>query len=117
MISTRLTKMLDIRHPVVQAGIGGVARAELVAAVCNAGGLGILGMNRMSPDFIREQIRKTRALTSRPFGVNAIPPVAPPPGGFEVSSRSASRSACPCCRSSGVTQRHSWSDAMPPESS
>jgi NAD(P)H-dependent flavin oxidoreductase YrpB (nitropropane dioxygenase family) len=40
MISTRLTRMLGIRHPVVQAGMGGVARADLVAAVSNAGGLG-----------------------------------------------------------------------------
>lgn len=80
MISTRFTKMLGIRHPVVQAGMGGVARAELVAAVCNAGGLGMLGMIRMSPGFIREQIRKTRALTNRPFGVNLVPPVAPASG-------------------------------------
>lgn len=80
MISTRLTRMLDIRHPVVLAPLGGVGRAELVAAVCNAGGLGILGMNRMSPEFIREQIRRTRSLTSRPFGVNFVPPCAPPPG-------------------------------------
>lgn len=83
MISTCLTRMLDIRHPVVQAGMGGVARAELVAAVSNAGGLGMLGMVRMAPDFIREQIRRTRALTERPFGVNLIPPVAPAPG-FET---------------------------------
>jgi NAD(P)H-dependent flavin oxidoreductase YrpB (nitropropane dioxygenase family) len=80
MISTRFTKMLGIRHPVVQAGMGGVARAELVAAVCNAGGLGMLGMIRVSPDAIREQIRRTRALTSRPFGVNLVPPVAPVSG-------------------------------------
>jgi len=80
MISTRFTKMLGIRHPVVQAGMGGVARAELVAAVSNAGGLGMLGMIRMSPDFIQEQIRKTRALTSRPFGVNLVPPVTPASG-------------------------------------
>lgn len=73
MISTRLTEMLGIRHPVLQGAMGGVARAELVAAVCNAGGLGILGMNRMPPDYIREQIRKTRALTARPFGVNIVP--------------------------------------------
>jgi len=80
MISTRLTKMFDIRHPVVLAPMGAIGRAELVAAVCNAGGLGILGMNRMAPEFIREQIRKTRALTSRLFGVNFVPPCAPPPG-------------------------------------
>ena len=42
MISTRLTRMLDIRHPVIQAGMGGVARAELVAAVSNAGAFGML---------------------------------------------------------------------------
>ena len=73
MISTPLTQMLGIRHPIVQAGMGGVARAELVAAVSNAGGLGMLGMVRMEPDFIRDQIQKTRALTEHPFGVNLIP--------------------------------------------
>jgi len=83
MISTAFTKMLGIRHPVVQAGMGGVSRAELAAAVSNAGGLGILGMIRMSPDIIREQIRKTRALTDLPFGVNLVPPVASA-SGFEA---------------------------------
>src|SRR5712691_5937594 len=80
MLSTALTRMLSIVHPVIQAGMGGVARAELVAAVSNAGGLGMLGMIRMPPDFIREQIRKTRVLTDRPFGVNLVPPVTPPDG-------------------------------------
>lgn len=84
MISTRFTKMLDIRHPVALAGLGGVGRAELAAAVSNAGGLGILGMIRMPPDYIREQIRKTRALTKRPFGVNLVPPCAPNPGGMDA---------------------------------
>ena len=83
MISTRLTRMLNIRRPVIQAGMGGVARAELVAAVSNAGAFGMLGMVRMAPEFIREQIRQTRALTDRPFGVNLVPPVAPAPG-FEA---------------------------------
>jgi len=82
VISTKLTEKLGIRHPIVQAGMGGVARAELVAAVSNAGGLGMLGMVRMTPDFIRDQIQKTRALTMRPFGVNLIQPVAPA-SGFE----------------------------------
>lgn len=83
MISTRLTRMLNIRHPVIQAGMGGVARADLVAAVSNAGALGMLGMIRMAPGFIREQIHKTRVLTDRPFGVNLVPPVAPA-SGFET---------------------------------
>jgi NAD(P)H-dependent flavin oxidoreductase YrpB (nitropropane dioxygenase family) len=80
MISTRLTKLLGIRHPVVQAPMGLITRAELAAAVANAGGLGIMSMVRMSPDFIREQIRKTRVLTSRPFGINLIPAIAPMSG-------------------------------------
>jgi NAD(P)H-dependent flavin oxidoreductase YrpB (nitropropane dioxygenase family) len=74
--------MLGIRHPIIQAGMGGVARAELVAAVSNAGGLGMLGMVRMAPDFIRDQIRKTRTLTRHPFGVNLIQPVSAA-SGFE----------------------------------
>ena len=82
MISTKLTERLDIRHPIIQAGMGGMARAELVAAVSNAGGLGMLGMVRMTPEFIRDQIQKTRALTKHPFGVNLIEPVAPA-SGFE----------------------------------
>jgi NAD(P)H-dependent flavin oxidoreductase YrpB (nitropropane dioxygenase family) len=80
LISTKLTKKLGIRHPIIQAGMGGVARAELVAAVSNAGGLGMLGMVRMTPDFIRDQIQKTRVLTKHPFGVNLIEPVAPASG-------------------------------------
>jgi nitronate monooxygenase len=80
MLATVLTQRLGIVHPVIQAGMAGVARAELVAAVSNAGALGMLGMLRMPPDFIREQIRQTRALTDRPFGVNLVPPVAPPEG-------------------------------------
>lgn len=80
MLSTRLTRKIGTTHPVVQAGMGGVARADLVAAVSNAGALGMLGMIRMPADFIREQVRKTRGLTDRPFGVNLVPPVAPPPG-------------------------------------
>jgi nitronate monooxygenase len=82
MISTRFTQKLGIQHPIIQAGMGGVARAELVAAVSNAGGLGMLGMVRMAPDFIRDQIQKTRALTKNPFGVNLIQPLAPV-SGFE----------------------------------
>jgi NAD(P)H-dependent flavin oxidoreductase YrpB (nitropropane dioxygenase family) len=79
MITTRFTQKLDIEHPIIQAGMGGVARAELVAAVSNAGGLGMLGMVRMTPEFIRDQIQKTLALTKHPFGVNLIEPVAPHP--------------------------------------
>ena len=97
MISTRFTKMLE------------------AAAVSNAGGLGIMSTVCMSPDFIRGQIRKTRALTDRPFGINLIPAVAPA-SGIESQLESASRSASRCCRSSGVMQRPTWSAATPRES-
>jgi NAD(P)H-dependent flavin oxidoreductase YrpB (nitropropane dioxygenase family) len=83
MISTRLTRKLGVRHPVVQAGMGGAACADLAAAVSNAGGIGTLGMIRRSPAFIRDQIRRTRALTRHPFGVNLVPSV-PPPEGIEA---------------------------------
>ena len=82
MISTRFTRMLEISHPIAQAGLGGVGRAELAAAVSNAGALGMLGMIRQPPDFIRAQVRRTRELTNRPFGVNLVPPVASE-SGFE----------------------------------
>lgn len=74
---TRATRMLGIAHPVMQAPLGGVARAELAAAVSKAGGLGMLAMIRMPPAFIRQQIRRTRELTQRPFGVNVVPAVLP----------------------------------------
>jgi nitronate monooxygenase len=54
MISARFTSMLGIRYIIACAGLGGVGRAELAAAVSDAGGLGMLGMIRMSPDFIRK---------------------------------------------------------------
>jgi nitronate monooxygenase len=77
MITTRITALLGIRHPVIQAGMGGVARAELAAAVSNAGGMGTLGMIRMPAPFIRAQIGRARSLTDRPFGVNLVPAVMP----------------------------------------
>lgn len=106
MISTRFTRLVGIRHPVVLAGMGGVARAELAAAVSNSGGLGVLGMIRMPPEFIRDQIRKTRALTDRPFGVSLVPPVAHAPDGFE--------SQIEVCLQEQVRVIHLfWSDATP----
>lgn len=78
MIATRLTHFLGIQYPILQAGMGGVARAELAAAVSGAGGLGVLGMIRMPPAVIRAQIRRVRELTDRPFGVNLVPAVVSP---------------------------------------
>lgn len=70
---TRVCDMLGCDIPIVLAGMGGVARAELVAAVSEAGAYGFLGMVRETPDFIREQIKDVRARTRNAFGVNLIP--------------------------------------------
>ena len=69
-LSPRLEAVLDIPIPIVQSGMGGVAGPELVAAVCNAGGLGVLAALRLEPDQVRAGIARVRDLTDRPFGVN-----------------------------------------------
>lgn len=71
--STPLTRLLGCHHPIVSAGMGGPARAELAAAVSNAGGFGLLGMVRESPDTIEREIAAVRAASDKPFGVNLIP--------------------------------------------
>lgn len=67
---TRLQELFGIEHPIVQGGMICNAGAKLAAAVSNAGGLGLIGAGSMRPDLFREQIRKARGLTARPFGVN-----------------------------------------------
>jgi len=70
-MNTRVTKLLHIRYPVVQGGLAYLAYAELAAAVSNAGGLGqITAMSLPSPEALREEIRKVRRMTDKPFGVN-----------------------------------------------
>jgi len=70
MIHTPLCDLLQIKHPIIQGGMMWAATAPLVAAVSEAGGLGVLGGGNAPPDYIREQIRQTRVLTQRPFGLN-----------------------------------------------
>ena len=69
MLSTRLTELLGIDHPVVLPGMSWISKAELVAAVSEAGGLGILATGPLQPDETREAIAQVRKRTSRPFGV------------------------------------------------
>lgn len=69
-ITTRLTRMLGIDYPIVQAPMGWIARSTLAAAVSNAGGLGIIETSSGELDVIRGEITKMRDLTDRPFGVN-----------------------------------------------
>ncbi|MEM7768224.1 MAG: nitronate monooxygenase [Pseudomonadota bacterium] len=71
-LHTPLCDMLNIKHPIMLAGMGGVSYAELCAAMCNAGGYGVLGMAGTTPDFIAGQMQKVRSLTDRPFGVDLL---------------------------------------------
>lgn len=71
MFKTRITELFGIQYPLIQGGMRHVSRAELVAAVSNAGGLGFLSAHSFSsPSALREEIEKVRALTDKPFGVN-----------------------------------------------
>ena len=81
-LKTRFTEMFGIEHPIAQGGMQWVARAELVAAVANAGALGFLSaLSQPSPEALASEIKRTRSLTDRPFGVNLtiLPSVNPPP--------------------------------------
>jgi enoyl-[acyl-carrier protein] reductase II len=69
-IRTRVSELLGIRYPIVQAPMGWIARAQLASAVSNAGGLGIIETSSGELDAVREEIRKMRDLTDKPFGVN-----------------------------------------------
>ncbi|MGW7691306.1 NAD(P)H-dependent flavin oxidoreductase [Streptomyces asiaticus] len=69
-IPTPLTKLLGIRHPIVQTGMGWVAGPRLVSATANAGALGILASATMTPDQLRAAVREVRSRTDAPFGVN-----------------------------------------------
>jgi len=71
-LQTPLCQLLGIELPIVQAGMSSYTTPELVAAVSNAGGLGIIGGLSRDADELREEIRKVRELTSRPFGVNHV---------------------------------------------
>lgn len=77
-LRTPLCDLLHCRYPILQAGMGGVARSELVSAVCNAGGYGFLGMVRERPELISREIDAVRDRTRRPFGVNLIPAATEP---------------------------------------
>ena len=66
----RVTRMLGVEIPVVQAPMGWIARSQLASAVSNAGGLGIIETSSGELDAIRDEIKKMRLLTSKPFGVN-----------------------------------------------
>ncbi|MCX6248038.1 MAG: nitronate monooxygenase [Bacteroidetes bacterium] len=65
-----ITRLFDIRYPIIQAGMIWCSGWKLAAAVSNAGGLGLIGSASMNPEILEEHIRKCRAATNKPFGVN-----------------------------------------------
>src|SRR5678815_2439842 len=77
-LHTPVCDLLGCDLPIVLAGMGGVARSELVAAVTRAGAFGFLGMVREPPSLIAAEIEAVRAATHRDFGVNLIPAATKP---------------------------------------
>lgn len=71
-MNTKITKLLGIRHPIIQGGMAWVAEYHLASAVSNAGGLGLIGAANAPADWVRDQIRKMKELTEHPFGVNIM---------------------------------------------
>lgn len=69
---TELTSLLGIKYPIIQGGMAWVAEYHLAAAVSQAGGLGIIGAANAPAEWVRDQIRKTKELTDKPFGVNVM---------------------------------------------
>ncbi|MCQ2525997.1 MAG: enoyl-[acyl-carrier-protein] reductase FabK [Lachnospiraceae bacterium] len=71
-MNTKITELLGIQYPVIQGGMAWVAEHNLAAAVSNAGGFGIIGAASAPPEIVREEIRKCKELTDKPFGVNVM---------------------------------------------
>jgi len=70
-MKTRMTELLGIKHPVMLAGMAFISLPKLVAAVSNAGGIGMLNCVAYTPGQIKDVIRQVKSLTDKPFGVNA----------------------------------------------
>ena len=71
-MKTGITELLGIEYPIIQGGMAWVAEYNLAAAVSNAGGFGVIGAASAPPEIVREQIRKCKELTDKPFGVNVM---------------------------------------------
>lgn len=71
-MNTRITQLLGIEYPILQGGMAWIAESTLASAVSNGGGAGIIAGGSAPIDYLREQIRKTKSLTNKPFGVNIM---------------------------------------------
>ncbi|WP_066500845.1 enoyl-[acyl-carrier-protein] reductase FabK [Abyssisolibacter fermentans] len=72
MIKSKISKLLNIKYPILQGGMAWISDAQLAAAVSNAGGLGIIAAGNAPVDLVRAEIRKAKQLTDKPFGVNLM---------------------------------------------
>jgi len=70
-MKTKITELFNIQYPVILPGMSWISTPELVAAVCNAGGIGYLATGPLSPAKTKESIRRIRQMTDKPFGVGA----------------------------------------------
>lgn len=68
----KLNELLNIKYPFIQGGMANIATGEFAASVSNAGGLGLIGAGGMDVEMLRDNIRKCKALTDKPFGVNIM---------------------------------------------
>ena len=115
-IQNRLTKLLGVEYPIIQAPMGWIARSQLASAVSNAGGLGIIETSSGELDNIREEIKKMRSLTDKPFGVNIAQAFVRDPDivsfvidqGVQFVTTSAGNPAkyCEALKSAGLTVFH-----------
>ncbi len=71
-METKLTKLLGIKYPIIQGGMAWTSDAVLAAAVSNAGGAGIIGSGGRTTEWTRDEVRKAKTLTDKPFGVNVM---------------------------------------------
>ena len=71
-MKTRITELLGIKYPIIQGGMAWVAEHNLAAAVSEAGGLGLIAAASAPAEVVREEIRKARTITKKPFGVNIM---------------------------------------------
>lgn len=71
-MKTKLTELLGIKYPVIQGGMAWTSDANLAAAVSNAGGAGIIGSGGLTVEWTRDEVRKAKGLTAKPFGVNVM---------------------------------------------
>ncbi len=102
MFRTRVTELFGIEHPLVQGGLQGVGKAELVSAVANAGALGFLtALTQPTPEDLVREIRRTRDMTDKPFGVNLtiLPTLTPVP--YEEYARAAVESGVTIIETAG----------------